>query len=143
MGGGILQIAANVSNDSLFNDQNYTFFKCVYHKYTPFTLENYVLNLSSLSDFGKKMDIVIPKVGDLLTDMMLVVDLPQIKGEYTFTDRDAYIKSLQDQYTFSTMNDIQQYNENLYKLNLGANLQAYLVRDSELGQYQLVLLLFT
>ena len=139
MGGGILQIAANVSNDSLFNDQNFTFFKCVYHKYTPFTLENYVLNLSSLSDFGKKMEVVIPKVGDLLTDMMLVVDLPQIKGEYTFTDRDAYIKSLQDQYTFSTMTDIQQYNENLYKLNLGANMQVYLVRDSVLGQYQLVL----
>ena len=71
MGGGILQIAANVSNDSLFNDQNYTFFKSVYHKYTPFTLENYVLNLSSLSDFGKKMEVVIPKVGDLLADMKI------------------------------------------------------------------------
>ena len=139
MGGGILQIASNVSGDSLFNDQNYTFFKSVYHKYTPFSIENSILNLSSLSDFGKKMEVIIPKVGDLLTDIMLVIDLPEVNANYVFTDRDEYIQSLENQYTFITMTDIQQYNENLYKLNLGSGMQVYLVRDSVLGQYQLVL----
>jgi len=139
MGGGILQIASNVSGDSLFNDQNYTFFKSVYHKYTPFSIENNILNLSSLSDFGKKMEVVIPKVGDLLTDIMLVIDLPEVNANYVFTDRDEYIQSLENQYTFITMTDMQQYNENLYKLNLGSGMQVYLVRDSVLGQYQLVL----
>jgi hypothetical protein len=139
MGGGILQIAANSANDSLFNDQDYTLFKSVYHRYTPFSIENSILNLTSLSDFGKKIETVIPKVGDLLTDIMLVIDLPEISGEYTFTNRDDYLNSLKNQYSFTTMNDLQQYNENLYKLSLGSEMQAYLVRDSILGQYQLVL----
>jgi len=139
MGGGILQIAANTSNDSLFNDQNYTFFISMYHRYTPFSIENSILNLTSLSDFGKKIETVIPKIGDLLTDLMLVIDLPEISGEYIFTNREDYLASLQNQYSFTSMNDIQQYNENLYKLSLGSSVQAYLVRDSVLGQYQLVL----
>ena len=139
MGGGILQIAANCTSDSIFIDQNYTFFKVVYHKHQPFSIEDYILNLSSLSDFGKKIDVTIPKVGDLLTDMMLVIDLPEVSGEYTFTNRDEYLASLQNQYTFSTMTDLQQYNENLYKLNLGNNLQAYLVRDYQINKYQLIL----
>jgi hypothetical protein len=139
MGGGILQLASNTSNDSLFNDQTYTLFKIVYHKYTPFSIENTILNLTSLSDFGKKIETVIPRTGDLLTDVMLVIDLPEITGEYIFTNRDEYLNSLQNQYTFTTMNDLQQYNENLYKLSLGSEMQAYLVRDSILGQYQLVL----
>jgi hypothetical protein len=139
MGGGILQIAANSANDSLFNDQNYTLFKSVYHRYTPFSIENSILNLTSLGDFGKKIETVIPKVGDLLTDIMLVIDLPEISGEYTFTNRDDYLNSLKNQYSFTTMNDVQQYNENLYKLSLGSEMQAYLVRDSILGQYQLIL----
>jgi hypothetical protein len=124
MGGGILQIAANSANDSLFNDQNYTLFKSVYHRYTPFSIENSILNLTSLGDFGKKIETVIPRVGDLLTDIMLVIDLPEISGEYTFTNRDDYLNSLKNQYSFTTMNDVQQYNENLYKLSLGSEMQA-------------------
>ena len=48
MGGGILQIAANSVSNSIFNDVNYSFFKIVYHKYTSFTIEDYILPLSSL-----------------------------------------------------------------------------------------------
>jgi hypothetical protein len=130
MGGGILQIAANSVSNSIFNDQNYTLFKVVYRKYTSFSIEDYILNLTSISDFGKKIDVTIPKVGDLLTDMMLVIDLPEVSGEYIFNNQEEYMNSLQNQYTFSTMNDIQQYNENIYKLTLGNNLQVYLVRIS-------------
>ena len=130
MGGGILQIAANSVSNSIFNDQNYTLFKVVYRKYTPFSIEDYILNLTSISDFGKKIDVSIPKVGDLLTDMMLVIDLPEVSGEYIFNNQTEYMNSLKSQYTFSTMNDIQQYNENIYKLTLGNNLQVYLVRIS-------------
>ena len=137
MGGGLLQIAANSAIDPVFNDPNYTLFKAVYHKYTPFSIQDYTLKLSSMSDFGKKMEITIPKVGDLLTDAVLVVDLPQIQGEYTFTNQTEYLNSLTSQYTFSTMTDIQQYNENLYKLDLGNNISAYLVRDSQINKYQL------
>ena len=139
MGGGLLQIAANSAIDPVFNDPNYTLFKAVYHKYTPFSIQDYTLKLSSMSDFGKKMEITIPKVGDLLTDAVLVVDLPQIQGEYTFTNQSEYLNSLTSQYTFSTMTDIQQYNENLYKLDLGNNISAYLVRDSQINKYQLML----
>ena len=139
MGGGLLQIAANSATDPVFNDPNYTLFLAVYHKYTPFSIQDYTLKLSSLSDFGKKLEINIPKVGDLLTDMVLTIELPQITGEYTFENQQQYINDLTNQYTFSIMNDTQQYDENLYKLSLGNSLQVYLVRDSQIGKYQLIL----
>jgi len=145
MGGGILQIAANSVSNSIFNDVNYSFFKIVYHKYTSFTIEDYILPLSSLSDFGKKLEVVIPKVGDLLTDIILKVELPQVNGNYVFSDRDTYLASLQAQYTFATMTDIQQYNENLYKESLGNAMQVYLIRNYKdnikgtVGNYQLML----
>jgi hypothetical protein len=145
MGGGILQIAANSVSNSIFNDVNYSFFKIVYHKYTSFTIEDYILPLSGLSDFGKKLEVVIPKVGDLLTDIILKVELPQVKGEYVFSDKDAYLASLKAQYTFVTMTDIQQYNENLYKESLGNGMQVYLIRNYKdnikgtVGNYQLML----
>ena len=145
MGGGILQIAANSVSNSIFNDVNYSFFKIVYHKYTSFTIEDYILPLSSLSDFGKKLEVVIPKVGDLLTDIILKIELPQVNGEYVFSDRAAYLASLQAQYTFTTMTNIQQYYENLYKESLGNTMQVYLVRNYKdnikgtVGNYQLML----
>ncbi|MBU3743900.1 MAG: hypothetical protein FGM61_05035 [Sediminibacterium sp.] len=123
----------------MFNDQQYTLFKAVYHRFTPFSIEDYEFNISGTGDFGKKIDVRIPKVGDLLTDMTLVIDLPEISGSYVFENKDEYLNSLQSQYSFTTMNDIQQYKENLYKLKLGQNMQAYLVRDRILGKYQLIL----
>jgi hypothetical protein len=139
MGGGLLQIAANSATDSIFNDPNYTLFLAVYHKYTPFSIQDYTLKLSSLGDFGKKLEVNIPKIGDLLTDMCLIVDLPEINGEYTFTNQEEYVNSLTSQFTFSIMNDVSQYQENLYKLNLGNTMQVYLIRDSQIGKYQLML----
>lgn len=139
MGGGLLQIAANSAIDPVFNDPNYTLFLAVYHKYTPFTIQDYTLKLSSLSDFGKKMEVTIPKVGDLLTDMVLTIELPQVSGEYIFTNQQEYLNSITSQFTFTIMNDVQQYAENLYKLGLGNALKVYLVRDSQIGKYQLVL----
>jgi hypothetical protein len=139
MGGGILQIAANSATDPIFNDPNYTLFLAVYHKYTPFSIQDYTLKLSSLSDFGKKLEVNIPRVGDLLTYMVLTVELPEVLGEYIFTNQADYLNNLKNQYTFSIMNDTEQYNENLYKLNLGNNISAYLVRDSQIGKYQLML----
>ena len=139
MGGGLLQIEANSAIDPIFTDPNYTLFLAVYHKYTPFSIQDYTLKLSSLSDFGKKLEVTIPKAGDLLTDMVLTIDLPQVIGEYIFTNQQEYLNSLTSQFTFSIMNDVQQYNENLYKLSLGNSLQVYLVRDSQIGKYQLIL----
>ena len=101
MGGGLLQIAANSATDPVFNDPNYTLFLAVYHKYTPFTIQDYTLKLSSLSDFGKKLEVTIPKVGDLLTDMVLTIELPQVSGEYTFTNQQDYINSITNQFTFN------------------------------------------
>ena len=135
MPGGLLQIAANSAANYIFNDNDYSLFKIVYHKYTPFSIEDYKLPLSSLSDFGKKIEVIIPKVGDLLTDMVLNVELPQLTGNYTFQNGTEYLNYLNSQYTFVTMTDKQQYYENLYKESLGNTLQTYLLRETTFTGY--------
>lgn len=135
MGGGILQIAANSAVNNIFNDNNYSLFKIVYHKYTSFSIEDYKLPLSSLSDFSKKLDVIIPKVGDLLTDVVLNIELPQLTGNYTFQNGTEYLNYLNSQYTFVTMTDKQQYYENLYKESLGNTLQSYLLRETTYTGY--------
>ena len=130
MPGGILQIAANSAVNNIFNDNNFSLFKVVYHKYTPFSIEDYKLPLSSLSDFSKKLDVIIPKVGDLLTDIVLNIEIPQLTGNYTFDNATEYLNYLNSQYTFVTMTDKQQYYENLYKESLGNTLQTYLLRET-------------
>ena len=83
MGGGLLNlISVGNANQILTGDPKKTFFRCTYAKYTNFGLQRFNLpyegakdmNLTSPSQFTFR----IRRYADLLVDMYLTVDLPDI-----------------------------------------------------------------
>lgn len=83
MGGGLLNlISVGNANQILTGDPKKTFFRCTYAKYTNFGLQRFALpyegskdlNLTSPSQFTFR----IRRYADLLVDMFLTIDLPDI-----------------------------------------------------------------
>lgn len=82
MGIGYFQLTIISENDKyIIGNPQFTYFKAVYKRHTNFAIENMMLNftgetyMSANSNFGKKMYCVVPKNGDLLHRMYLVVDM--------------------------------------------------------------------
>ena len=55
-----------------------TFFKQVYRRYTPFAVESIPIEFDGNADFGRRISCVIPRKADLLSNLMLEVDLPPL-----------------------------------------------------------------
>jgi hypothetical protein len=78
MGLGYLLLAVKSEQDNyLVGNPQFTFFKTVYRKHTNFALDNVFLNFvgETANQFGRKIYIDIPKNGDLMHRMYLVVDM--------------------------------------------------------------------
>lgn len=78
MGLGYLLLAVKSEQDNyLIGNPQFTFFKTVYRKHTNFALDNVFVNFvgETANQFGRKLYIDIPKNGDLMHRMFLVVDL--------------------------------------------------------------------
>jgi len=86
MPGGLLQIAINSGKDNyLVSNPQISFFKSVYRKYTRFSIETIkeTPNLTNLQeDIDTKLNIKIPRNGDLLKRAYLTFDLPDIYSGY-------------------------------------------------------------
>lgn len=80
MGGGLFQLAAYGAMDKkyLIGNPSDSYFKSVFKKYSNFSTETKRTYFNSEFDFGKKTKVTIPKVGDLIMDMYLEVNLPKI-----------------------------------------------------------------
>jgi len=77
MGGGILQIAAEGEQDKYLNKcPQITFFQAVYKRHTKFAIETTELDTTGRCNFGSKLNIPVPKLGDLLTWIVLKIKLP-------------------------------------------------------------------
>ena len=80
MGGGLLQlIARNATDVYLTGNPQISFFKAVYKRHTNFAKESIELNFMGKPDFGKKVDCIIPKNGDLIYKCYLKTTLPNIQ----------------------------------------------------------------
>jgi hypothetical protein len=78
MAGGLINIISYGANDLfLTGAPEITFFKVVYRRYTNFSKESVVIPLGAI-DFGKEVEIEIPKVGDLLSKSYLQINIPEI-----------------------------------------------------------------
>jgi len=79
-GGGLLQLVATGKQDAfLTGNPQVTWFKMVYRRYTPFSIESQRMYFDGKADFGQKFSCVVPRLGDLLGDCFLVINLPPIK----------------------------------------------------------------
>lgn len=79
MAGGLMQLVAYGAQDVyLTGKPQITFFKAVYKRHTNFAMEASEIPLSGNPDFGKKPNVVITRIGDLITKIYLIVKLNEV-----------------------------------------------------------------
>jgi len=79
MVGGILQISSYGSQDLfLTGTPEITFFKVVYRRHTPFSMESMKLDFIGPVGFGESPSLIVPKIGDLIGRTYLMILLPEI-----------------------------------------------------------------
>lgn len=75
----LLQLVARGRQDAyLTGSPQFTFFKHVYRRYTPFAIESIPIELDGSPEFGRRISCVIPRKAELLGPMFLEVDLPAL-----------------------------------------------------------------
>ena len=81
MGGGLLQLVAYGAQDVyLTGNPQITFFKVVYRRHTNFSIESIRQSFSGNFNFGNRVTSQISRNGDLVSKMILEVDLPQLQN---------------------------------------------------------------
>lgn len=77
--GGLLQLVATGRQDIyLSGNPQMTFFKQVYVRYTNFSIETQRIPFDTAVDFNKLISLSIPRNGDLLSQLFLEIQLPEI-----------------------------------------------------------------
>jgi len=77
--GGLLQLVATGRQDIyLSGNPQTTFFKQVYRRYTNFSMETQRIPFDTAVDFNKLITVTIPRNGDLLSQLFLEIQLPEI-----------------------------------------------------------------
>lgn len=78
MSGGLMQLVAYGAQDVyITGNPHITFFKLVYRRHTNFAIEGMDVSLPN-ADFGRQTNVVIPRSGDLVGEMYLVVTLDKL-----------------------------------------------------------------
>jgi hypothetical protein len=89
MTGALLQLAAyGAQNTYLTGNPQITFFTAVYRRYTNFAIQNIPQYFTGNSDFGQKVYCLIDRIGDLMNQVFLRVQLPSLI-EYNYNDQDG------------------------------------------------------
>ena len=79
MTGGLVQIAVYGSEDIfLTSNPHITFFKIIHRRYTNFAIETIQQHFTSTINFGQESTSIIEKMGDLMSKMYLIIDLPKV-----------------------------------------------------------------
>tara|TARA_B100000123_G_scaffold167060_1_gene123780 strand:+ start:1916 stop:3349 length:1434 start_codon:yes stop_codon:yes gene_type:complete len=82
MGGALLELVAKGSQDIfLTGNPDTTYFKSVYKRHTNFSTESIIQSVDGLVDFGKRIEVSISRSGDLLSSIILEIDLPKLEGK--------------------------------------------------------------
>ena len=91
--GGLLQLVAHGKQDVfLTGNPQMTWFKMVYRRYTNFAIESQPMYFDGTPDFGKRITCLVPRRGDLLSQVILEVTLPALK--LTTGDPVSYVNSI-------------------------------------------------
>jgi len=79
MAGAIIQLVAyGIQDLYLTGDPQITFFKIIYRRHTNFSIENVLQNFSSPANFGEIVTCTISRVGDLVGQIFLYVNIPAL-----------------------------------------------------------------
>ena len=88
MTGGLIQISTFGNQDiMLTGNPEITFFNVIYRRYTNFGVKFVETSFDNNVDFNKTSSLLIPKVGDLLSNVILKIKLPAINlGQQLISD---------------------------------------------------------
>jgi hypothetical protein len=79
MGGSLIQLASyGVSDIFLTGNPEITFFKCVYRRYTNFSIDSIRQTFNGEADFGYSVSCTIDPIADLMYKTYLEIDLPPL-----------------------------------------------------------------
>ena len=79
MGGALMELVAKGSQDVfLTGNPSVSYFRNVYKRHTNFAFESIQQSINGESNFGKKIECVISRSGDLLSGIILEIDLIHI-----------------------------------------------------------------
>jgi hypothetical protein len=75
----LLQLVSRGRQDAyLTSNPQFTFFKHVYRRYTPFAIESIPIDFDGDTDFGRRVSTLIPRYADLLSSLFIEVELPPL-----------------------------------------------------------------
>ena len=82
MPGALLELVAKGSQDIfLTGNPNTTYFRSVYKRHTNFSTESIQQSIDGAPNFGTKFETEISRSGDLLSSIIIEVDLPKLEGK--------------------------------------------------------------
>jgi len=83
MGGGLLQLIANGSDENIYLNGNpqITYFKSIHKRHTNFSMESIKKLFNGSPEFGKKLTIKVDRSGDLLYKTYIQITLNQVNGK--------------------------------------------------------------
>ncbi len=95
MGGGLMQLVVKGQQDTfLIGNPQITFFKMVHKQHTNFSMESIEQHFNGTVDFGRKLNCIISKNGDLIHKMYLSVQLPEIDCETSSSNKFRWLNWL-------------------------------------------------
>jgi hypothetical protein len=78
MPSGILNVVCYGCNDLyLTGAPQITLFKIAYRRYTNFSIESYEIYPNTFTNFSQTVEIIVPKIGDLVSKTYIAIDIPQ------------------------------------------------------------------
>jgi hypothetical protein len=87
MTGGLIQLVSKGLIDNFITDiPEITFFKYVFHRYSNFAIEIYEDTFSGSSSFGSLAECRINPYGDLISNLILHIELPSLNEHNSLTD---------------------------------------------------------
>jgi len=92
MGAGTLVelIARGKQDTYIIGNPQFSYFKSVYKRYTNFAIEAIKQIFTESPDFGKKVTCIIDKKADLLSDILLEIELPALQENISWTNGIGY-----------------------------------------------------
>jgi len=97
MPGGILQLVTiGVQDLFLVGSPEITLFKTIFRRHTNFSKEHIDIKFKSNLEFNKKSTCTISKSGDIINQLYLKLELPEVQMKFKFTPLESAIKLLND-----------------------------------------------
>ena len=92
MGAGTLVelIARGKQDTYIIGNPQFSYFKSVYKRYTNFSVETIKQIFTESADFGKRVTCIIDKKADLLSDIMLQIELPPLQNYISWVNGIGY-----------------------------------------------------